>query len=241
MTRLSFLYAQFLLALLLAGCNPSKPVEPIALPQAPLEAGTRDAGLAALPKPAPVVDHPVKYQCKDFEFEARYDENEVVLLIGNDARVLQQVVATTGARYEGEGAVLVTSESEALLELDGQTYAHCQEQALAAAPLAAPPFSARGSAPDWSLEIVPGDRMVLRTNQDKTRVETLAPPALEDEGAIVYHARTATHELSVRIEPTPCTDAQSGVLYAATTLVRLNGQDLRGCGGTLAVAANSDG
>ncbi len=223
------------------GCKPSKPVEPIVLPQAPAQAGTRDSGLAALPQPAIVIDHPVNYQCTDFEFEARYDENEVVLLIGNDARVLKHVAAETGARYEGEGAVLVVSESEALLELDGQTYAHCREQALAAAPPAAPPFSARGRAPDWSLEIVPGDRMVLRTNQDKTRVETLAPPALEDEGAIVYHARTAAHELSVRIEPTPCTDAQSGELYAATAVVRWNGQDLRGCGGTLAMARSGDG
>lgn len=220
-----------LCALALTACNrdAAAPAE-APMPAAPSEAGSVDAGLQALLLPSPV-DEPVRYRCADFEFSARYDENEVVLLLAAGPRVLTQVIAASGAKYEGEDAMLWSKGSTAELELDGEHHADCREQQIEVPRPQTPGFVARGNEPGWSLEIVPGDRMTLLADYGDKKIETPAPPALEDNGAIVYHARTGKHELSVRIEPTPCTDDMSGQLFATTVVVRLDGRELRGCGG----------
>lgn len=220
------------LVTMLAACKEEAPAVPA--PVAPPDAGTVAAGVAAMPDPSPL-DVPVVYRCEGgYTFSARYDENEVVLLLEQGPRVLNQVLATSGARYEGENAVLASSGSTASLELDGQHYDQCQEQQNTVERPTEPTFVARGNEPGWMLEIVPGDRMTLLADYGEKKIETPAPPALENEGAIAYHARTGAHELSVRIEPTPCTDDMSGQLYATTVRVRLDGEELRGCGGTAA-------
>lgn len=205
-------------------------------------AGDKGPAAAAVAEPELVspspVDEPVEHRCADgFAFRAHYDENEVVLLIDDQApRVLGQVIAASGAKYEGEQAMLWSKGSEATLQLDGKEHAACREQERRHAHTSADAFVAQGNEPGWRLEIRPGDRMELLTDYGKTKVQTAAPPALADGDATVYHARSAKHELSVRIEPAACEDGMSGARYTATVTVRLDGKVLRGCGGTMTAA-----
>jgi membrane-bound inhibitor of C-type lysozyme len=223
------------LILSLAACRDG--AAPPVASQVPAAATEPVAAEADIVSPSPV-DEPVTYRCGDgFTFRARYDENEVVLLLGdNDARVLEQVIAASGAKYEGEQAMLWSKGSEATLELDGQAHTACREQEIKYPRPAADAFIAQGNEPGWRLEIHPGDRMELLADYGKTKVQMAAPPALPDGDATVYHARNAKHELSVRIEPTACEDDMSGARYTATVTVRLDGKALRGCGGTMTSA-----
>lgn len=220
------------LLVLLAACRET--ATSTAVDKGPAAAAVAEPELAS---PSPV-DEPVEYRCSDgFAFRARYDENEVVLLVGEQApRVLDQVIAASGAKYEGEQAMLWSKGSEATLEFDGAAHAACREQERKYARTPADTFVAQGNEPGWRLEIRPGDRMELLADYGKTKVQTAAPPALADGDATVYHARSAKHELSVRIEPTACADDMSDARYTATVTVRLDGKALRGCGGKMTAA-----
>ncbi len=225
------------LLLLLAGCRDTGTAPPpVAAEAGPAASAEAAATAPLLPSPSPV-EIPMGYRCADaFAFQVRYDENEAVLLLEGGARVLQQVVTASGARYEGEDAMLWNKGSEASLQLDGQSHEHCREQQQDTQPPRLPAFTAQGNEPGWRLQIRPGDRMELLADYGETTVETPAPPALPDGTATVYHARNAAHELSVRIEPTPCQDDMSGARYSATVTVRLDGRALHGCGGTMTAA-----
>ena len=225
-----------LLILIVAGCRESGPLAATTPASTPATAIAERVAADPLSSPSPV-EIPIDYRCADaFAFQARYDENEVVLLLDAGPRVLQQVISASGARYEGENAMLWSKGSVASLQLDGQSHEQCREQQPDAQQPSLPTFTAQGNEPGWRLQIRPGDRMDLLTDYGGKKVETPAPPALQDGAATVYHARNAAHELSVRIEPTPCQDDMSGARYSATVTVRLDGQDLRGCGGTMTAA-----
>lgn len=225
-TRLALLLA-LVPALLLGACE--KPSPPPPAPTAPAPA---PAPAVAEARPVALVDAPVLYQCQDYAFSARFGEGDVVLLLPEGQRLLKQVSAASGTKYEGEQALFWVKGREALLEIDGRGYDGCREQAAtadAAPATSAPAFTARGNEPGWSLRIVPGEQMQLVTDYGQRTVETAAPPALEKDGARIYHARSRKHELYVRIESTPCQD-DSGAPFPSTVLVKLDGKELRGCG-----------
>lgn len=215
--------------------------EPVADPGAehpPAAAAVTQTPDAALPAPT-ALDQPVEYRCADgLHFQARYGENEVALLLDGGVRVLSATATDTGVRYEGEQVVLSNTQTDSTLEIDGRVHRDCREQATAAAAPTTPPFVASGLAPDWQLSIQAGGELELKVPADGLHIRTAAPPALEDEGAIVYHARERQHVIFVRIEARRCTEAQRDDRLAASVTVQVNDHAFHGCGGTLATGTH---
>jgi putative lipoprotein len=94
-------------------------------------------------------------------------------------------------------------------------------------------FKALGQEPGWLLEIVSGKQITFTYDYGESKVVAPTPaPRTESRGAVrIYDATTASGDLRVEIDPTPCADVMSGQPFPATVTVTLSGRSFRGCGG----------
>jgi len=97
-------------------------------------------------------------------------------------------------------------------------------------PGSAAPFKAVGNEPSWSLDVGAG-RLLLLTDDGKTRTLLPMPPATRIDGGRRYDARSDAHTLSVTILDRVCADTMTGMPRPATVEVTLDGRLLKGCGG----------
>ena len=105
------------------------------------------------------------------------------------------------------------------------------EAVTARAPRAiALPFRARGNEPGWSLDV--GEReMTLLADYGERRVVAPTPPATTSGDTTRWAARAQDHEVLVTVVDRLCHDVMSGFPFPRTVVVRLDGRELRGCGG----------
>ncbi|AMY07992.1 putative membrane protein [Luteitalea pratensis] len=97
-------------------------------------------------------------------------------------------------------------------------------------PGSAAPFKAVGNEPNWTLDVGAG-RLLLLTDDGKTRTALPLPPVTRIEGGRRYEARSDAHTLSVTILDRVCPDSMTGMPRPATVEVTLDGRLLKGCGG----------
>lgn len=131
-------------------------------------------------------------------------------------------VACGGTHWVALGGVLIQIDGRhALAPWDGVFFELERDQDL----------RAMGQEPFWRLEITKGIEIRL-VQLGKTDVVTPVPRPTTDPrtGTRVYRAVTEANDLTVAIEPTPCTDSMSGKLFELTVVVTLNGGSLHGCG-----------
>jgi heat shock protein HslJ/uncharacterized membrane protein len=98
------------------------------------------------------------------------------------------------------------------------------------APGSAAPFKAVGNEPNWTLDVGAG-RLLLLTDEGRTRTLLPLPPPARIEGGRRYDARNDAHTLSVTILDRVCADTMTGMPRPATVEVTLDGRLLKGCGG----------
>lgn len=91
-------------------------------------------------------------------------------------------------------------------------------------------FHAVGQEPGWTLDIVPGQRLVLVADYGERRVVTPDPGPRSGDGWTTYEAATEAHRLRVEIVARPCFDGMSGAPYPASVTVTLDGRTYAGCG-----------
>ena len=97
-------------------------------------------------------------------------------------------------------------------------------------PGSAAPFKAVGNEPNWTLDVGAG-RLLLLTDEGRTRTLLPLPPPTRLEGGRRYDARNDAHTLSVTILDRVCADTMTGMPRPATVEVTLDGRLLKGCGG----------
>ena len=97
-------------------------------------------------------------------------------------------------------------------------------------PGSAAPFKAVGNEPNWTLDVGAG-RLLLLTDDGRTRTVLPLPPVTRIEGGRRYEARNDAHTLAVTILDRVCADTMTGMPRPATVEVTLDGRLLKGCGG----------
>ncbi len=165
-----------------------------------------------------------------FTFRIRTGPGEVALWLpqrfegreGGTYRVLGQVVAASGAKYQ-DGPVTVWTKGQdyALLNVDGQEFVDCQVD-----PERSGRLLLRGTGDGWYLEVTQdGDRARLRlvgSFEDRSAAATVT----RSSGQAVYRA----DGLVVTATDRPCTDAASGATTDTQITVELDGRTYPGCG-----------
>jgi len=215
--------AASIVLLLLAGCagSPDQPAEADAM-------GTLLEGQAA---------KTLVYECDDFEFVVSQGDEQVVVHTEDDYRVLPQVRAASGARYEDGHMLFWSKGSEASLEVGERRYSGCQLN-----PARAPweearrrgvSFRALGQEPGWVLEIQPERYMLLDADYGGLRVLMPTPEPELTDGGERYTSVTEAHEMQVDIVLETCADTMSGAVYRNRVTVNLDGRVFRGCGDAL--------
>lgn len=93
-------------------------------------------------------------------------------------------------------------------------------------------FRATGNEPGWVLEIRGGESIVLIADYGSSRYEIVHPETAMDPlsgGRMIRGAGSPAGFEAILIDQS-CRDDMSGELFPTTVLLKLDGQQLRGCG-----------
>ena len=92
------------------------------------------------------------------------------------------------------------------------------------------PFRARGNEPGWSLDV--GEReMTLLADYGERRIAAATPTPVRSGDTTRWAASAQGHEMLVTVVDRLCHDGMSGFPFPRTVVVRLDGREMRGCGG----------
>ncbi len=202
---------------------------------------TSDANLPMLPQPT---RQTYVYTCPNNgpRFTTRTGPGELAVWLpeslGMEYRVLGQIRAASGAKYQDGDLVVWTQNETAMLDIGGRSYTNCridyEASRAATTRLGGVNFRAVGQEPGWELTIRDGDRITFAYDYATKTVTTPAPAFVRDtQGRMVYRAQTEATDLTVTISSTDCADSMSGQRFESTVTVVHNGQTYRGCGRTL--------
>lgn len=180
-------------------------------------------------------------ESKTYVFEC-ISGNDFVVDISREGTWLfrdQQTLALEAPRglvaYSAPGIELLIFGDDATLREVGQTTQFCHNNHKRAiwehAKLNGVDFRAIGNEPGWSLEFIEGNRIVLKTDYNATRVERPLPEAKTD--TIGRKTRWDADGLIIEVSSESCQDSMSGEIYESTVTVHVNNQALHGCGKAL--------
>ena len=176
------------------------------------------------------------YVCGESEFVTRI-EGDVAWVFARSGTVrLPRVRSASGAKFQGEEAMLWSKGEEAMVTIDGTTYKDCRNDRRRAvwedAKLRGADFRATGNEPGWVLEISQGTRISFNGDYGATRLELQSNPPVEDQAArqTRYTASDGNHRMSVVIEMAPCQDTMSGDSFSSRLTLNVDGRELHGCG-----------
>jgi membrane-bound inhibitor of C-type lysozyme/uncharacterized membrane protein len=174
------------------------------------------------------------YECGEFEFVTRNNDDGILLYMTDDTLIMQQVISASGAKYQGSGGTLWVKGEEATLDLGYRSYRDCKinhhRGPWEDARRRGVQFRAVGQEPGWFLEIKPGQNILLVGDYGGSRYLFNAPePALE-EGVAIYRTENSQNELVVEINADWCQDSMSGQVFSNRVVLNLDGKEFRGCG-----------
>ncbi len=177
------------------------------------------------------------YECRDYEFVVRTGAGQIALYLPDDYRVLGQVRAASGARYEDGDVVFWSKGNEASLDVGSRRYRGCQLNRARGpwedARRRGVSFRAVGQEPGWVLEIQPERNMLMVADYGSRRVLLPTPEVELLDGLERYESQDERHHMVVEIELHHCYDSMSGEAYSNRVRVDLNGREYRGCGDAL--------
>lgn len=218
------------LALSLAGgaCASGSPVPTAESPASAAAASDSRSGRASV------------YACEDFDFSTQTEPEQAHLWLplrfGHAYLRLPRVPTASGAKYAAGDVMLWTKGQEALLEIDGETFAGCirdpRRSVWEDAKLRGVDFRAVGNEPGWHLEITRGERMRLVTDYGALEVSVPTPePVVDpDSSRAIYDGFASSRPLRVVLEAKPCADTMSGERFPTSVVVSLGDEAWRGCG-----------
>ncbi len=177
-------------------------------------------------------------RCGQRELRVGFHGPNAVIDIDGERRVLVQVPAAAGARFEAPedpGTWVWSRRNRALVSIGGEGLPEC-----AIVPPEAPKsYIARGHEPDWTLTVDDGLMRLSIPGSEGRTVEAALPKSGFDDGAFVYEIPAL--DLGLRLAPRACRDDQTGMPHPESVTVRLGDRRLTGCGGdTLDVLAGAE-
>ena len=92
------------------------------------------------------------------------------------------------------------------------------------------PFAAGGNEPGWKLK-VDSERMSLSRQNVPSTILTPTPTTTREGEVYRFNASTEVNSVIVDVTPKLCRDSMSGMPYPYAVSVKVNGEDLDGCGG----------
>ena len=187
------------------------------------------------------------YDCQsnagEFAFTTRTGPGELAVWLpnrfGRPYLVLGQVEAASGARYEGDGVVVWSKGSEAMLEVDGETIRACAENRYASvwehAKLSGVDFRGVGNEPGWVLEMRHGDKTRFEYDYGQSEITVFTPKPRIDlaNRASVWEMQSDAGDFVVTIDGTRCDDTMSDHSYESRVTVKLGDRVFPGCGRAL--------
>jgi len=179
------------------------------------------------------------YQCSDQRFVARFENGSVLLSLPEGTVRLPRQIAASGTKYGNDDITFWGKDDTATLTGPNRATAHCRRYAAAAAwedaRLRGIDFRAVGDMPTWTLEIDRGDSVYLMIEGNAAPIILARPvPSFDPESTqTFYRARSKTHGLLVTVYGDRCDREMDGERMLHRVMVRLNGQELKGCGRTI--------
>jgi len=175
------------------------------------------------------------FQCGDMYVEPEFVQDRLHLTLDGTTHRLEHVPSASGAKYvtgsDDNRIVFWNKGDNARLELLGEVYPECRKRKSVTNPVEEVlPFKARGNEPGWFLTITE-DSMELVSNYGMDKISVPRPVPTVTGSGYRYTASTEGHTIVVTIEDHVCRDTMSGMPYPKGVLVRIDGQELAGCGG----------
>jgi uncharacterized membrane protein/membrane-bound inhibitor of C-type lysozyme len=196
------------------------------------------AGFEAVPFAA---DNTFVYRCNnDFRFSVQVHDESVDVRYGMGSVTLPRVAAESGERYSAEGITFWNQGQEGLLETPAFTYTNCDGRHApdpwVESGLLGYDFRAVGQEPGWLLEIDNEKGMRIFSDYGETAIEISETPdrVAESSNSWSYTVRGGPEDLRVVIADSTCQDVMSGERFPSAVILTLNGQELSGCGQSLA-------
>ena len=151
---------------------------------------------------------------------------------GGGTRHLASARAASGAKYEGDAAMVWSKGSSATVNIDGRRLETCTIAPQVERQDEHPPglqFRAVGQEPGWIVEVT-DDSLRFAWAYGQREVTTSRFSTDADDERILYGADTDRGPLRVVVRPQYCTDPMSGRLFSHTVTVTLAGDSHTGCG-----------
>lgn len=161
-------------------------------------------------------------QCGDRLVEVGFAGDAARLRVGHQVFELPPEVSASGAKFgDGAGNGFWSKGNRAQVTLGGVDLPECM-------PVIAPtlPLVARGNEPGWVVTL--SHEGVVYSGQDGTKREVALPAATEADGAIVFDSG---EDLVIRVTDSLCRDTMTGMPHPYAVDLKLDGQELSGCGG----------
>lgn len=151
--------------------------------------------------------------------------DDVVVHVGKERYAMSPTVSASGARYQvpGDDATWLWNKGDtATLAVNGQPWPQCLARGAVEQP-----FKAGGNEPFWTLTADNGQMQLNRLGITPAAPEVYRQTS-HSSGAVVLES----DNLSARVEPGICRDTMTGMPYPRQVTVRVDGQQLNGCGGS---------
>lgn len=192
------------------------------------EAGRAPVDLGELTlEPVTPIAFATELVCGDVPVMVGILGEEMVLRAEGRDIPLAEVVAASGARYEGikDPETTVWNKGDVTtIRLEGRDLAECRE----VPPADEMPYRARGNEPGWHVFFAAQAAEIVVDYGEITR-EAPRPVVQVVPGAYEFDMPEAGAHL--RIDERLCHDDMSGMPYPDTALFTLDDRELRGCGG----------
>ena len=169
------------------------------------------------------------YQCGDgYRFVARFEPERVWLFIGQHTQSLPQVPSTSGIHYTDGRHTLRDRNGEASIDTPGDSHTRCVNRPTAVpweeARLKGVDFRATGQDSSWSLEIDDGSGIVFEDG----RTRSTFPPAKRD--GLLEMSSSGSRSITIERVRSECAETAGDDRFEFCVVVRLDGEEYRGCG-----------
>jgi putative lipoprotein len=169
------------------------------------------------------------YQCADgYRFVARFEPERVWLFLGERTQSLPQIPSISGIHYTDGRHTLRDSNGEASIEVPGGSHARCVNRPAAVpweeARLTGVDFRATGQGSTWSLEIDEGSGIVF----DDGKSRSVFPPGKRE--GLVELSSSGSRSITIERTASECTNGATGERFAFRVVVKVDGEEYRGCG-----------
>lgn len=167
-------------------------------------------------------------QCGQLDVTADYQDDGLLLTIGDDSLQMVQTESASGAKYQlpddPETSFWTKGES-AMLTVNGQSWPECVTAGAITDPLVA-----RGNEPFWRLTVEGGKLILDEMGSQQSVVSDFSVAAAGPAGRTLT-SENGARSMTVAVAPQLCRDTMTGMPYPYQVRLTVDGESRRGCGG----------